>query len=111
MKWRGLWISGFLLALGSPLCPAQASDAGASTYNRVPLSDSATSTTESVGDSEPAPAFSAPLANWLEDRGVNFRGSLIDQWARNPSGGVAEGSTNVGQFNAGLDLNLRKLVG
>ncbi len=83
---------------------------GASTYNRVPLSDSATSTTERA-DSEPPPAFSAPLANWLEDRGINFRGSLIDQYARNPSGGVKEGHTNVGQFNAGLDLNLGKLAG
>jgi porin len=110
MKWRGLWIVGLLLASDSWAAGAQEPDAAASTYNRVPLSDSATSTTERT-DSEPPPAFSAPLANWLEDRGINFRGSLIDQYARNPSGGVKEGHTNVGQFNAGLDLNLGRLAG
>ena len=51
------------------------------------------------------------LAAWLEDAGVNLRGSEIDQWARNPTGGVSEGHTNVGQFNIGADLDLKKIAG
>jgi porin len=88
---------------------AEHQDTAAGTYNHAPLSDSSTTTVE--GPDEPAPALLKPTADWLLDHGVNFRGSLIDQWARNPSGGVREGHTNVGQFNAGLDLNLQKLVG
>jgi porin len=95
---------GLLLAVAATAVEAQ------DTYNRVPLSDSASTTVERA-DNEPAPKPLAPFVNWLEDQGVNFRGSLIDQYARNPAGGVEEGHTNVGQFNAGLDLNLQKLVG
>jgi porin len=84
--------------------------AGSTTYNKVPLSDSASSTVESA-DNEPAPSVLAPMVRWLEDRGINYRGSLIDQYARNPSGGVDQGHTNVGQFNSGLDLNLHELAG
>jgi porin len=55
--------------------------------------------------------YGNPFAQRLEDLGINLRGSEIDQWARNPSGGVAEGDTNVGQVNFGADLNLKKLFG
>ena len=55
--------------------------------------------------------YGNPFAQRLEDLGINPRGSEIDQWARNPSGGVAEGDTNVGQVNFGADLNLKKLFG
>ena len=51
------------------------------------------------------------FAQGLEDLGINFRGSEIDQWARNPSGGVAEGDTNVGQLQFGADLDLKRLLG
>src|ERR1700761_3564616 len=95
---------GLLLAVVAGAVEAQ------DTYNRVPLSDSASATVERA-DNAPAPTVLAPFVNWLEDAGVNFRGSLIEQAARNPAGGVEEGHTNVGQFNAGLDLNLQKLVG
>ena len=98
-----------LLALQATGVSAQGADT-TGTYNRVPLSDSATTTVED-SQNEPVPKPLADLANWLQDRGVNFRGSEIDQWAANPSGGVREGHTNVGQFQAGLDLNLQKLVG
>jgi hypothetical protein len=50
------------------------------------------------------PAGDNPFARYLLDKGINLRGALIDQYARNPTGGVREGSTNVGQFNIGLDL-------
>jgi porin len=55
--------------------------------------------------------YGNPFAQRLEDLGINLRGSEINQWARNPSGGVAEGDTNVGQVNFGADLNLKKLFG
>jgi porin len=55
--------------------------------------------------------YSNPFAQRLEDLGISFRASEIDQWARNPSGGVAQGDTNVGQVNFGVDLNLKKLAG
>jgi porin len=57
------------------------------------------------------PANSNWFAQGLEDLGINFRGSEIDQWARNPSGGVAEGDTNVGQLQFGADLDLKRLLG
>jgi porin len=104
-------VAGLLLTLAAAGAgAAQDTESAVGTYNRVPLSDAATATVETAGrESVPKPL--ADFANWLEDRGVNFRGSEIDQWAANPYGGVAQGHTNVGQFNAGLDLNLGKLAG
>ena len=99
---------GFLLAVEATGVSAQ--DTSAGTYNRVPLSDAATTTTEGAVN-EPIPKPLADFANMLQDHGVNFRGSEIDQWAANPSGGVREGHTNVGQFQAGLELVLKKLIG
>src|ERR1700742_3169810 len=95
----GVFAIGLLVALAPRIGNAQSTDSSVATYNRVPLSDSATTTLER-GQEESLPAPLADFANWLEDRGVNFRGSEINQWAVNPSGGVAEGHTNVGQFNA-----------
>lgn len=109
---RRLIYMGLLLAFAATAGVASAGDAqdaNTGTYNRVPLSDSSSTTVEGA-DQEPVPAPLQHFADFLQDRGVNFRGSLIDQWARNPSGGVEEGHTNVGQFNAGLDLNLQKLI-
>ena len=60
-------------------------------------------------DTPPLLGNSIPAA--LENLGINFRGSEIDQWARNPSGGVKEGDTNVGQVNFGSDFDLQKLLG
>ncbi len=51
------------------------------------------------------------FAGRLEADGINLRGSLIDQYARNPTGGVYEGHTNVGQFNVGADFDLGKIFG
>ena len=101
---------GLLLALEATGASAQSTDTSTGTYNRVPLSDAATATTEGAVN-EPVPKPLADFANMLESRGINFRGSEIDQWAANPTGGVHEGHTNVGQFQAGLDLNLYKLIG
>ena len=61
--------------------------------------------------SESARTSDVAFASWLEDYGINLRGSEIDQYARNPTGGVREGHTNVGQFNIGADLNLQKMFG
>ena len=102
-----IWL---LLALGATGASAQSTDTSTGTYNRVPLSDAATATTEGAVN-EPVPKPLADFATMLENRGINFRGSEIDQWAANPTGGVHEGHTNVGQFQAGLDLNLYKLIG
>ena len=119
MIYRGLcWVMsvGLLSIVGVTGAGAQGTtrqedtDTSVSTYNRVPLSDAGSSTVETaVNESVPRPL--ADFAKSLEDRGINFRGSEIDQWAANPSGGVREGHTNVGQFQAGLDLNLYKLIG
>jgi porin len=100
---------GLLITLEATAVSAQDTDRSVSTYNRVPLSDSASATVEGAVD-EPVPQPLADFAGWLEDRGINFRGSEIDQWAANPTGGVKEGHTNVGQFQAGLDMDLYKLM-
>ena len=105
-----LLCTGLLLACAAGV---HAQDAGAGestgTYNPVPLSDSGSTTVEGE-DRGSIPAPVQHFADTLEEHGINFRGSLIDQWARNPSGGVSEGETNVGQFNAGLDLNLQTML-
>jgi len=62
-------------------------------------------------ESESAPPPGTSLAGRLVDNGVNLRGSLIDQYANNPSGGVYRGHTNVGQFNVGADFDLGKIFG
>jgi porin len=100
---------GLLLTLQAAGVSAQEADP-TGTYNRVPLSQAGTTTVEGA-DKEPLPKPLADFASYLQDRGINFRGSEIDQWAANPSGGVREGHTNVGQFQAGLDLDLHKLIG
>lgn len=63
----------------------------------------------STPDTPPLLGNSIPKA--LEDFGINFRASEIDQWARNPTGGVKQGDTNVGQVNFGSDFDLQKLLG
>jgi porin len=64
------------------------------------LAGAAAMATVSAQGSEPTvPADNtASFAKLLQDDGINLRGSLIDQYARNPTGGVFEGHTNVGQF-------------
>lgn len=54
--------------------------------------------------------FGAALQD-LASQGVLLRAGLIDQYARNTRGGIAQGHTNVGQFNVGADINLDKLLG
>jgi carbohydrate-selective porin OprB len=60
---------------------------------------------------EPANAPLSSLAKKLEDKGVFLRSVLIDQYADNPTGGVSQGHTNVGQFNIGADIDLDKAWG
>ncbi len=50
------------------------------------------------------------LSNDMAQRGISFRGVLINQAAGNPVGGVQQGFTNVGQLNFGTDVDLGKLT-
>lgn len=62
----------------------------------------------------PAREPGLPRAAWVQnliDDGVNIRASLVDQFAKNTTGGVAQGSHNVGQFYVGADLDLGKIWG
>jgi porin len=51
------------------------------------------------------------LVQKLLDDGVNIRASEIDQYAKNTTGGVKQGSHNVGQFYIGADFDLGKIFG
>lgn len=75
-------------------------------------------TTPQAGSADGAPAAKrkpegplAPLAERLASHGVYLRANLIDQYADATSGGVAQGHTNVGQFNIGADVDLGKAAG
>lgn len=57
-----------------------------------------------------AAAASNPLQD-LAEKGVVVRANLINQYARNTTGAVDQGHTNVGQFNIGADFDLDKLFG
>jgi len=59
---------------------------------------------------EPALPRSALVQKLLDD-GVNIRANEIDQYARNTTGGVKQGSRNVGQFYIGADFDLGKIFG
>ena len=86
---------------------------------RDPAPDPATSTKDTTADaadttSPPSEPVSPPgnaFARRLLNAGVNLRGSEIDQFARDPIGGVRLGNTNVGQLNFGADFDLKKIVG
>ncbi len=51
------------------------------------------------------------LTSIRDDYGISFRGALINETAGNPSGGVRQATTNVGQGQIGADLDLMKIVG
>ena len=51
------------------------------------------------------------LVQKMLDDGVNIRASEIDQYAKNTTGGVKQGSHNVGQFYIGADFDLGKIFG
>ncbi len=59
---------------------------------------------------EPALPRSKLVQKMLDD-GVNIRASEIDQYAKNTTGGVKQGSHNVGQFYIGADFDLGKIFG
>lgn len=59
---------------------------------------------------EPALARPDWVQHWI-DNGVNIRASLVDQFAKNTTGGVDQGSHNVGQFYVGADFDLGKIWG
>jgi len=53
----------------------------------------------------------AGVGQSLADMGILVRAQLVDEFAANPVGGVKQGNANVGQFQAGLDLDLDKIMG
>src|ERR1700761_6771054 len=55
----------------------------------------------------PAPDILTTLDNY----GVHLRGSVLNETAENPSGGVHQGSTNVGQAQIGADFDLDRIAG
>lgn len=55
-----------------------------------------------------------PRPAWVQkllDDGVNIRASEIDQYAKNTTGGVRQGSRNVGQAYIGADFDLGTMFG
>jgi len=125
---RNMLYVGLLAALLVPAAHAQAAspdegngpaanwaDSYAASQSPVPQAGGS-----SAPDNSAAAATSAmrepmlPRAAWVQnliDDGVNLRASLVDQYARNPTGGVYQGSRNVGQFYVGADLDLAKMFG
>jgi len=89
---------------------AHAQNTGPATNASTSPNPSAMPTDTSQLHPQPAP-WRPSLVQKLLDDGVNVRISLIDQYASNPTGGVHQGHTNVGQFNAGADLDLGQMFG
>lgn len=63
-----------------------------------------------VPDSEENGPLS-PLGKQLDDLGIRIRSQLVNEYAGNPTGGVHQGSTNVGQLQLGATLDLNKIAG
>jgi porin len=47
----------------------------------------------------------------LDDAGIRVRAQVVDEYANNPTGGVHQGGTNVGQLQAGASFDLDKIMG
>jgi porin len=99
-----------VLALATTAETATAQAAGQSAHAGV--SDMVAPGTQdaSVTKRKPSSAPLAPLARRLAQHGVYLRANLIDQYAGNTTGGVAQGHTNVGQFNFGADIDLARAM-
>jgi porin len=52
-----------------------------------------------------------PLGKQLDDLGIRIRSQLVNEFAGNPTGGVHQGSTNVGQLQLGATFDLNKMAG
>jgi porin len=90
--------------------PSDGTAAGGSAAVATPDTATPDATTKKP-KTEPASAPLSSLAKKLEDKGIFLRSVLIDQYADNPTGGVSQGHTNVGQFNIGADIDLDKAWG
>ncbi len=102
-----------VLALATTAETATAQAAGQSTHADVSnmAAPVAPGTQDaSVTKRKPSSAPLAPLARRLAQHGVYLRVNLIDQYAGNTTGGVAQGHTNVGQFNFGADIDLARAM-
>ena len=112
---------GLIAALLMPAAHAQAAPASGSASNWAdtyvtaqPDGDGGSADPASAGTKPASREPSLPRSKWVQDLlddGVNIRANLVDQYARNPTGGVRQGSRNVGQFYIGADLDLDKMFG
>ncbi len=70
-----------------------------------------------TGFAQTAPGRVAPdaplsdLGRKLDDNGVRISAQVIDEYAHNPTGGVRQGETNVGQIRLGANFDLDKIFG
>jgi len=99
-----------LMGIGS-LCLAAGGGALAAPANDTPapvMAEAVAGATAAEGGYDPS--LAAVLRRWAQ-QGVFLRANLINQYAGNTAGGVDQGSSNVGQFNAGADLDLDTLFG
>jgi porin len=62
-------------------------------------------------DDDQATGPLAKVGKTLADDGILFRGLLTNELAGNVTGGVAQGTRNVGQVYLGTDLDLHKILG
>jgi porin len=81
-----------------------------SQQNNGTVNPSSTPLSAQPASKEPALPRSKLVQKLLDD-GVNIRASEIDQYAKNTTGGVKQGSRNVGQFYIGADFDLGKMFG
>ncbi len=96
----------FLAAGAAIASPADDSNGAGqdTTYSSPPLHPATTPTPN------PTDPTSTALQKLAAD-GLFLRANLINQYATNPTGGVDQGHSNVGQFNIGADADLDKLIG
>jgi porin len=76
------------------------------------LADDASDPTRAASTSTaPAPTAPTRLGDMFAQYGVKLRASVINETAMNPSGGVDQSSSNVGQLQLGADFDLQRIVG
>lgn len=101
----------FITSLGLVMTLAMPA-AGAAEDPATDARNATTDQAESVSaPAQPVLPYSNPVSRALLNNGVNFRGAEIDQFARNPIGGIYQGNTNVGQLTFGVDLDLHTILG
>jgi porin len=59
----------------------------------------------------PSAPYLPDILGTLESYGINIRGTVINETAGNPTGGIKQGTTNVGQVQLGADFDLDRMLG